>query len=90
MKRPVWAWLLLVLWVEIDALLVWTGYCNEKLMLVEMTNLVSAVPSGEWWIVMSNMAILVLGIGCVLWWFKRYGVMVGLAIFVLGIIGFGL
>lgn len=86
MRRPLWAWLMLVLWVMIDALLVFRAWVSEKLMLIEMTNLLAAAPSGEWWVMMSNIGLMALGSGVALWWFRCYGVMMGLAIFVLALV----
>ncbi len=85
-RRPIWAWLMLVLWVEIDALLLFMAWAKEKQMLIETTNLLAAAPGGEWWVMMSNIGILVLGMGVALWWLRRYGVMMGLALFVLGLV----
>ena len=77
---------MLPLWVEIVALLVFRSYVSEKLMLIETTNLLSAEPSGEWWVMMSNIGMIALGVGCALWWFRVYGALVGLAIFVIFVI----
>ena len=85
-NRKVWEWLVLILWIEISALLMFRGWLKEKAMLIDMTNLLSAIPDGSWWILMSNMTILVLGMGIALWYLRRYGSIVGLSIFVAGLI----
>ena len=85
-RRNTLEWLTLVLWVEIEALLVFRAWVSEKQMLTETTTLLAAAPSGEWWVMMSNIGIIVLGSGVALWWFRHYGVLIGLAIFVLALV----
>ena len=61
-------WLILVLWVEVIALLVFRAYCLEP------------HTSGSWWVMVSNVHLVILGVGIAYWWFRVYGVVLGLSI----------
>ena len=67
-ERPIWAWLILVLWVEMIAVLVLRAYCLEK------------HPTDPWWVMVSSVHFLLLGAGVAYWWFRIYGVVLGLSI----------
>ena len=67
-RRPIWAWLILVLWVEMVSILVLRAYSLEP------------HPSDPWWVMVSNVHFLILGVGIAYWWFRVYGVVVGLSI----------
>ena len=86
MRRQVWEWLVLVVYVECVALLMFRNWFKEKLMLVETTNLVSASPVPECWAMIINMSILCVGLGLAVWWLKRYGVLIGFSVFLLGLL----
>ncbi len=86
MKRQVWEWLLLVLYIECVGLLMFRNWHKERLMLIDATNLVSVSPPPDWWAMIINISILCVGLGVALWWFKRYGVLAGLSIFLLGLL----
>ena len=86
MTRQVWEWLVLVFYVECVALLIFSNLFKAKLMRIETTNLVSASPGPEWLAIMINMSVLCVGLGLTVWWFKSYGVLIGLSIFLLGLV----
>ena len=86
MTRQVWEWLVLAFYAECVVLLIFGNWFKEKLMLIETTNLVSASPGLDWWAMIINMSILCVGLGLAVWWFKRYGVLLGLSIFLLGLL----
>ncbi len=67
-RRPIWSWLILALWVEVISLLVFRAYCLEQ------------HPSGPWWVMVSNVHLVILGVGIAYWWFRVYGVVLGLSI----------
>ena len=80
-RRPVFAWLLLVLLVEMSCLLLLMSWFAAGDELAEITNLAFATPGGDWWIMAMNQSIFVLGIGFVLVWRRWYGALVGIVLF---------
>lgn len=85
-QRSTWEWLVLVLWVEVVILLLLANYLREVSALIRITNLVMARPSPEFWVMMSNMGVILAGLGGALWWLRRYGVLMGLILFLFGLV----
>ena len=85
-RRQFWEWLALVLYIECTVLLMFQIWRKESLLLIGATSLTNASPAPEWWVMMINMFLLSIGLGITVWWFKRYGVLAGLTIFVLGVL----
>ena len=87
-RRKIFEWLLLVIWVEIWALWLFWAYMQEQSMLIQTTNLMRPVPIPDpsWWRMVSSIGLLAMGSGIGLWYFKFYGYLTGLAIFLLGLL----
>lgn len=85
MKRQIWEWLILVLWVVMVVVLSFRSWVLETNMLIEITGLIRPLPypSRDWWMITTNTSLLLILIGLLLFWWKHYGVIVGLSLFVI-------
>jgi len=85
MKRPLFAWLMLVLLLEANGILLLKSWLDTKTQLVNITNLMAAVPDGMWWGMAINQTCLVLLIGVLCIKAKWYGVLTGIILFLLAL-----
>ena len=85
MKRPLLAWLLLVVLFEANGLLLLRSWVIAKNELVVITNLVAAAPGSNWWALAINQTILVMLIGLALLLVHWYGVLTGIILFLLAL-----
>lgn len=85
LRRPVIAWLLFVLMVEANCLALLVSWVSAKNELVRITNLVASAPGSDWWIMAINQTLLLVLIGLALLWIRWYGVIAGVAIFLLAL-----
>lgn len=81
-RRPIWAWLLYVLWVETFVIMQLNSWTQETLFRIDATNLLrpAPVPGSDWWVATITAFMLWLGIGFALVHVRWYGVLAGLCI----------
>ena len=77
LRRSVPAWLLFLLWLEISAIFLMVSWFR---MDAE-----GLIDNGTY-IMMSNSALLLVMVGVGLWGFKKYGVLTGLSVFLMGVV----
>ena len=85
MKRPLFAWLLLIVLLEINGILLLQRWSDTKNQLVSLTNLVASAPGASWWSMAATQTgfILLVGLVCLRW--EKYGVLTGTIAFLLAL-----
>lgn len=81
MRRPLFAWLLFILLLVVNAAELMASWVHARNQLISITNLAFIRPGSDWWAMAIGQSVLVVIIGLALVWARWYSVIIGVCLF---------